>query len=136
MHYSDQSVSKEWKTKLNHLWSTNIFVHYQPERREKLTRLHQKISNCKRSLWIVYWGTNQGSKVLLENQGYTEFANNNIKHEKNNLLEAQRFEKYLAFVYLHYADQAKYGSIMSGLITQQWLGNDQYPKPLKKPTLF
>jgi hypothetical protein len=40
------------------------------------------------------------------------------------------YEQYLAFIYINNADQAKYGTIMAGLITQQSLGNDQYPRTI------
>ena len=36
----------------------------------------------------------------------------------------------MAYVYLENADQAKYGSILSGLNTQNSLRNEQYPKTL------
>jgi hypothetical protein len=36
----------------------------------------------------------------------------------------------LAYAYLDNADQSKYGSILTGLNTQQTLGNEQYPKTI------
>jgi hypothetical protein len=36
----------------------------------------------------------------------------------------------MAFAYLVHADQTKYGSILTGLITQQSLRNEQYPKTI------
>ena len=36
------------------------------------------------------------------------------------------FKQFLAYLYLENSDQAKYGSILSGLISQQSLKNDQY----------
>ena len=53
-----------------------------------------------------------------------------VEHEKNNLLEGKKFEQSLACIYINNADQAKYGFIMAGLITQQSLGNDQYPRTI------
>jgi hypothetical protein len=50
--------------------------------------------------------------------------------EKNKLFEDHAFEQLLAFSYLENANQSKYGSILSGLNTQQSLGNDQYPKSI------
>jgi hypothetical protein len=52
------------------------------------------------------------------------------EHEKNKLLQQQAFEQMLAFTYLAHANQTKYGSILTGLITQQSLCNDQYPKTI------
>ena len=42
----------------------------------------------------------------------------------------QKHEQFLAYVYLENADQSKYGSILSGLNTQNSLRNEQYPKTL------
>jgi hypothetical protein len=53
-----------------------------------------------------------------------------MQKEKNTVLEEQAFEQLLAFNYLENADQSKYRSILSGLITQQSLGNNQYPKSI------
>jgi hypothetical protein len=50
--------------------------------------------------------------------------------KKKMVLEEQAFEQLLAFNYLENADQSKYRSILSGLNTQQSLGNDQYPKSI------
>ena len=40
------------------------------------------------------------------------------------------FQLILAFLYLENSDKQKYGSLMSGLQTQQSLGNNQYPKSI------
>jgi hypothetical protein len=37
------------------------------------------------------------------------------------------FEQFLAYTYMERADKSKYGSLLSGLQTQYWLGNNQYP---------
>ena len=44
----------------------------------------------------------------------------------------QAFSQFMAYLYLDNADKAKYGSIMTGLNTQQSLGNNQYPKSITK----
>jgi len=44
----------------------------------------------------------------------------------------QKHEQFLAYVYLENADQSKYGSILSGLNTQNSLRNEQYPKALNE----
>jgi hypothetical protein len=51
-----------------------------------------------------------------------------LEHEKNKKLQEQAFKQLLAFTYLAHADQTKYGSIFTGLITQQSLQDKQYPK--------
>ena len=52
--------------------------------------------------------------------------------EKNKQFEEDIFEQFLAYLYLDNSDQTKYGSILAGLITQQLLKNDQYPKTITK----
>ena len=57
---------------------------------------------------------------------------NEIEHAKNKILQDQAFEQLLAYIYLENADQAKHGSILSGLDTQNSLGNDRYPKTVSE----
>jgi hypothetical protein len=68
------------------------------------------------------------TKILTATQGYSEDLSNKLEKQKNKLLENQAFKQLLAYIYLENADQAKYGSKLTGLSTQQLLGNDQYPK--------
>ena len=68
------------------------------------------------------------TKFLQATLGYTEEPTDEVEKQKNKILEDQAFEQLLAYMYLENADQTKYGSILSGLSTQQSLGNDQYPK--------
>jgi hypothetical protein len=68
------------------------------------------------------------TKILNAIPGYFKNPSDKIEKQKNKLLENQAFELLLAYTYLKNADQAKYGSILSGLSTQQSLGNDQYSK--------
>jgi hypothetical protein len=51
-----------------------------------------------------------------------------IDHENNKKLKAETFKILLAYIYLENANQAKYGSILAGLVTQQSLGNNQYSR--------
>jgi hypothetical protein len=48
-------------------------------------------------------------------------------YDKFNKNSEKAFQQLLAFTYLENADKAKYGTILSGLQTQQSLGNNQYP---------
>lgn len=50
--------------------------------------------------------------------------------EKVEKLREQAYNQFLAYLYLDNADKTKYGSILTGLNTQQSLGNDQYPKSI------
>ena len=67
-------------------------------------------------------------KVLLKVNGYTEYPIDQISNEKNRILEDELFEKLAAYAYLENSNQTKYGSILTGLNTQQSLGNEQYPR--------
>jgi hypothetical protein len=44
------------------------------------------------------------------------------------ICEEKTFESFLAFLYLEDSDRTNYGSLLTGLNTQQSLGNNQYPK--------
>jgi hypothetical protein len=59
------------------------------------------------------------------------------EHDPNDLemikkCQMKSFEGFLAFLYLENADKSRYGSILTGLNTQQSLGNDQYPKTISE----
>jgi hypothetical protein len=69
-------------------------------------------------------------KPLLDNKAYKQYATSMEEHEKNELLQQQAFKQMLAFTYLAHVDQTKYRSILTGLITQQSLCNDKYPKTI------
>ena len=63
-------------------------------------------------------------------QNYIEFLIIEVEQKKNWKYKENVFEQFLAYLYLENSDQAKYGSILSGLITQQSLKNDQYPRTI------
>ena len=44
--------------------------------------------------------------------------------------QEQVYNQFLAYLYMDNADKLKYGSILTGLNTQQSLGNNQYPKTI------
>jgi hypothetical protein len=70
------------------------------------------------------------TKIVKTIQGYIELPILDVEAGKNCKYKENVFEKFLAYLYLENSDQAKYGSILSGLITQQSLKNDQYPKTI------
>jgi Reverse transcriptase (RNA-dependent DNA polymerase) len=51
-------------------------------------------------------------------------------NEKVEKCRKQAFQQFLAFTYLDNSDKAKYGSLFTGLQTQQSLGNNQYPRTI------
>jgi hypothetical protein len=59
------------------------------------------------------------TKIVNGTTGYFENPTNEIEKQKNKILENQAFEQLFAHTYLNNADQVKYGSILSGLSTQQ-----------------
>ncbi|KAI2510062.1 Reverse transcriptase (RNA-dependent DNA polymerase) [Fragilaria crotonensis] len=65
------------------------------------------------------------TKIVEAMEGYAE-----ADDDKREKIHEQAFNQFLAFLYLDNADKAKYGSILTGLNTQQSLGNDQYPKSI------
>jgi hypothetical protein len=65
------------------------------------------------------------TKFVEAMNGYNE---TNVKQRDK--FREQAFSQFMAYLYLDNADKAKYGSIMTGLNTQQSLGNDQYPKTI------
>ena len=72
------------------------------------------------------------AKLLKSIDGYTKVPMSKIDHAKNKILQDQAYEQLLAYIYLENADQVKYGTILSGLDTQNSLGNDQYPKTMSE----
>jgi hypothetical protein len=71
-------------------------------------------------------------KPLLDNKACNQYATDMQEHEKNEIFQQQAFKQMLAFTYLVHGDQTKYGSILTSLITQQSLRNDQYPKTISE----
>jgi hypothetical protein len=65
------------------------------------------------------------TKIVEAMPGYDE-----TDKDKCNKMIEQAFNQFLAFLYLDNADRTKYGSILTGLNTQQSLGNDQYPRTI------
>jgi hypothetical protein len=63
------------------------------------------------------------TKIVEAMEGYAE-----ADDDKREKMQEQAFNQFLAFLYLDNAEKAKYGSILTGLNTQQLLGNDQHPK--------
>ena len=65
------------------------------------------------------------TKFVEAMDGYNE---KDIKEQDK--FREQAFSRFMAYSYLDHADKAKFGSILTGLNTQQSLGNDQYPKSI------
>lgn len=77
-----------------------------------------------REVFESQWG---GPMVLTKLVKTMDEYSNNLDDLEKAQLEMKTFEQFLAYLYLENADQAKYGSILAGLNTQQSLGNNQYP---------
>jgi hypothetical protein len=65
------------------------------------------------------------TKIVEAMPGYDE-----TDTDKCDKMNEQALNQFLAFLYLNNADKTKYGSILTGLNTQQSLGNDQYPRTI------
>ena len=61
---------------------------------------------------------------------HTEEYQKETDTKQQSELKDQSFERYMAFVLLRNSDQAKYRSLMNGLISQYSMENDQYPKSI------
>ena len=74
--------------------------------------------------------SHMGEPIILTKfvEAMDEYNKNDIKLRDK--FREQAFSQFMAYLYLDNADKAKYGSIMTGLNTQQSLGNDQYPKTI------
>jgi hypothetical protein len=59
---------------------------------------------------------------------YQKYKDNSSNQTTKSKHEEQVFEQFLKYLYLDNTNQSKYRSILSGFITQQSLGNDQYFK--------
>ena len=71
-----------------------------------------------------------GSKWLEQFVEHTEEYQKETDTKQQSELKNQSFERYMAFVLLRNSDQAKYRSLMNGLISQYSMENDQYPKSI------
>jgi hypothetical protein len=65
----------------------------------------------------------------------TKFVKTLPNYEKDEIAgNLKAFNQLAAYMYLENSDKSKYGSIMTGLETQQSLKNNQYPKTLAEAT--
>ena len=74
-----------------------------------------------------------GTKLLegfVENQAEYQAASQTDKATLKN----EAFEKWMAYLLIRGSDQAKYGSLIKGFVSQFSLGNDQYPKTITTAT--
>ena len=69
------------------------------------------------------------TKSMKSMKDYDEFDK-----EKVNNCRDKAFEMLMTFMYMDNSDKSKYGSLLSGLSTQQSLGNNQYPTSITHAT--
>ncbi len=67
------------------------------------------------------------NKIVESMDGYDKKVLDKTTRYKN-----KAFERILGYLYLDNADHSKYGSILTGLNTQESLGNEQYHKALSR----
>ena len=71
-----------------------------------------------------------GTKILDEfTEHQAEFRETTSEDEKTEM-KKEAFEKWMAYLIIRGSDQAKYGSLVKGFVSQYSLGNDQYPKTI------
>ena len=110
--------------------SLKTMVNLRQKEGETLQDYTKRFRVTREVLETQIGGTIAIPKALKEISGYTEFPTNQDQHDKNKFFQDQLFEQLMAYAYLDNADQSKYGSILTGLNTQQTLGNEQYPKTI------
>ena len=71
-----------------------------------------------------------GTKWLEQFLEHTEEYQKETDTKQQSELKDQSIERYMAFVLLRKSDQAKYRSLLNGLISQYSMENDQYPKSI------
>jgi hypothetical protein len=54
--------------------------------------------------------------------------------DKQKIMKADAFNKWMAYLLIRNSDQAKYGSLMNGLVSQFSMENNQYPKSVTAAT--
>ena len=86
--------------------------------------LNDYVKRFKQSCDVLI--SHMGSKWLDGFVEHTEESQNETQANEQSKLKEQACERFMAFVVLRNSDQAKYQSLMNGLISQYSMENDQY----------
>ena len=92
-------------------------------RQQEHEHLVDYVKGSKQSKDVVK--AHMGSKWLELFVEHTEEYQKETDSKQQSVLKDQSFERYMAFVLLRNSDQAKYRSLMNGLISQYSMENDQ-----------
>ena len=65
------------------------------------------------------------TKIVEAMDGYNETDSKSQEKFRN-----EAYQRFIAFLYMSNSDKSKYGSLLTGLHTQQSLNNDQYPRTI------
>ena len=107
----------------------DAMMHLFNMRQQEQEHLNDYVKRFKQSHEVLK--SHMGLKWLVMN---TEEYQNETQAEEQSKLKKQAFERFMAFVLLRNSDQAKYQSLMNGLISQYSMENDQYPKTITTAT--
>jgi hypothetical protein len=75
-------------------------------------------------------GTDMLDKFVENTREYREETGT----ENKKVMKAEAFNKWMAYLLIRNSDQAKYGSLMNGLVSQFSMENNQYPKTVTAAT--
>jgi hypothetical protein len=75
-------------------------------------------------------GTDMLDKFVENTREYREETGT----ENKKVIKAEAFNKWMAYLLIRNSDQAKYGSLMNGLVSQFSMENNQYPKTVTAAT--
>ena len=104
----------------------DAMMHLFNMRQQEQEYLNDYVKRFKQSHDVLR--SHMGLKWLDGFMEHTEEYQNETKAKEQSKLKEQAFERIVAFVLLRNSDQAKYQSLMNGLISQYSMEDDQYPK--------
>ena len=110
----------------------DAMMHLFNMRQQEQKHLNDYVKRFKQSCDVLR--SHMGSKWLDGFVEHTEEYQNETQAKEQSKLKEQGFERFMAFVLLRNSDQAKYQSLMNGLISQHSMENDQYPKTITTAT--
>ena len=110
----------------------DVMMHRFNMRQQEQEHLNDFVKRFKQSHDVLK--SHMGSKWLDGFVEHTEEYQSETEVKEQSKLKEQGFERFMVFVLLRNSDQAKYQSLMNGLISPYSMGNDQYPKPITTAT--
>lgn len=101
---------------------------------ESLTTFTKRYRTAVEVLMTHLGGPVTLNKYVENTEAYKNLPPDDIDSAGLDKLFEEAFEMLVAYVYMENSDQAKYGSLLQSLASQQSLKNDQYPKTMVDAT--